>query len=383
MLVSACGLIRWFPAHRAGLALEAYDNRVALGWLKWSEWMRNDPREIALSRVRAYRRLRQFDLVRENLLRARDAGVSRKQLEQEQWLTLAQTGQLDQVQDKVSQLLVDPDVDARDVCEAYVTGFLLTAQSGRALELIVPWLADFPNDAQAHYLRGKAHATGRHYAEAEEAMRQAHRLAPNRADIALARGEALLKLQQPQAAMPFFRVAEQDPELQEQAMLGIAQAARRSNQPELAMEELQKLVAQAPHLSIAWEELGRTQLDHHDIPAACVSLQKAVDLSPNSISSHQALGRALMAHNEPQRAQTHLAFAAEGADSMERFRLLEDQSEKNPTDAETRYQIAELYRKYDTPNLAIAWARSALLLDAKHAGAQKLLQDLAPAAKSD
>jgi hypothetical protein len=90
-----------------------------------------------------------------------------------------------------------------------------------------------------------------------------------------------------------------------------------------------------------------------------------------------------MAHHEPQRASPHLEFAATGAGTMERFRLLEDQSERNPKDAETRYQIADLYRKYDTPNLAIAWARSVLLLDPKHAGAQKLIHDLAPDKTSD
>jgi cytochrome c-type biogenesis protein CcmH/NrfG len=382
-LVLGVTLVRWFPAYRANLALDAYENQSAIEWLEWSEWMKNDPREIALSRVRAYRRLRKFDLVRQYLLRARNAGVSQKKLEREQWLTLAQSGQLDQLESKFSELLNDPDLDARDVCEAYVTGFLLTAQFDRALKLTVPWLADFPNDAQAYYLQGKAHATGRHYSEAEDALRQARRLAPHRADVALALAEALLKLQQPQAALPFFRDAKVDPELYEQASLGLAQAARRSNQPELAKEELQNLVEHSSHLGAAWEELGRMQLDENDIAAACVSLQKAVDLSPNSISGQQALGRALINHGESERAKPHLEFALKGAEMLEKLRKLEERCENNPSDAESRYQLAELYRKYDTPNLAIAWARSAVLLDPKHSGAQKLLQELTVTTRSD
>lgn len=381
MLLALVGMTRWLARTYVTQALDAYDNHNALKWLEWSAYFRNDPGEIALGRVRAYRRLRQFDLVRTNLLRAEAAGVSRRKLEREQWLTLAQAGQLESVESKLPLLLNDPTMDPRDVCEAYVTGFLLTARPGPALELIVPWLADFPQDAEAYYLKGRGHALGRHFAEAEQALVEARRLAPQRADIALSLAEALLELQQPQAALALFQSATHDSTLSDQAWFGVAQAARRSGHPEQTIEVLQSLLERSPKLGAAWEELGSTQLDQGKIAEACQSLQQAVELSPKSLSAHQAIARALISHGEQAKAKPHLEFVVQATEAMEKIRLLEDKAELDSKDIATRFQIARLYQEYDTPDAAIAWARSVLLLDPRHAGARALLQELQPEPK--
>ncbi|MDB5386145.1 MAG: bepA 2 [Planctomycetaceae bacterium] len=383
VIAVVCGPIRWLPRTWAVQALDAYDNQNALRWLGWSAWVGNDAGEIALGRVRAYRRLRQFDQVRAQLLRASAAGVSRQKLEREQWLTLAQAGQMESIESKLPALLDDSQVDPRDVCEAYATGFLLTARPGPALNLIVPWIADYPHDNQAYYLRGKAYALGRHYTEAEQALREARRLAPRRTEIALALAEALLQLQQPEVALPLFEFATTDAALSDQAWLGVAQSARRMGQADKALTVLKELLVHAPKISVAWEELGRAQSDRQEVTDAISSLEKAVALSPNSLSAQQALGRALMANGEQTRAQRHIEYGVQATTEMERIRLLEDHCELHPNDAASRFQIAEFYRKYDTPDLAIAWARSVLILLPEHQQARKLLDDLISATKDD
>jgi predicted Zn-dependent protease len=357
-------------------ALDSYDNETALRWFEWSARFWNPSAEIAIGRIRAYRRLRRFDQVRTQLLVAQVAGVSRQKLEREQWITLAQAGQLREVEAKLPTLLGDREVDPRDVCDAFVTGFLLTARPGPALQLVIPWLADYPDDVQAHYLQGQAYAMGRHYAEAEKSLREAHRLAPRRADVALGLAESLLQLQQPQAALPLFEVAANDIALSDQAWLGAAQAARRSGQSDKAQTILKSLLEHAPNLGAGWEELGRTQLDQQHVIEAISSLEKAVVLSPNSLSGRQALARALLANGDQARAKPHLEFVTQAGEAMEQIRLLEDRAELDPKNSSIRFQIAEYYRKYDTPILALAWARSVLLLDQEHARAKKLVQDL-------
>ena len=378
VMFAIAGFVRWWSLASALQALDRYDNHVALRWLEWSVRFHCDAREIALARVRAYRRLRQFDRVRSQLLQARTAGVPVRRLEREQWLTLAQSGQLEQVEAKLPLLLNDSEIDVRDVCEAYVTGFLLTARSGQALELIVPWLADFPRDAQAYYLQGQAHIFGRHYLEAEAALRKARELAPERPDIALTLGESLLELQQPKQALPLFQAATAEPELSNRASIGMAKAARRAGEATQAIQVLEALLIKVPDDSEAWEELGRTQLDLNQTDSAIQSLNQAVKLSPKSYSAHQALGSALVAKGDTKTAAKHLDLVTQGNAAREQIRLLEDQSELRPRETSIRFQIAELYQQNDTPNLAIAWARSVLAIDPTHTGAQKLLQELIP-----
>jgi hypothetical protein len=81
----------------------------------------------------------------------------------------------------------------------------------------------------------------------------------------------------------------------------------------------------------------------------------------------------LAAAGQGNAAQPHLDYTAQALADLERLRLLEDSAEKAPRDFETRWEIAELYRRYDTPDQAMAWARSVLLLEPAHEGAMQLL----------
>lgn len=356
-------------------SLRRGDPQAALAWLEWADWHGVAKGEVALQRNRAYRVSGDFAQVREQLLAAQRAGVSRTRLEHEQWLAMAQAGRMDVAEAHLAELLERQEIPVNEVCSAYASGFLLTARPGEALRLIDAWLKDEPAEPQAHYLRGQAHALGKQFLEAEADFRKVLVQAPWRSDAALALGEALLELQQPEAAQACFDRAAADKTFPDafRARLGQARAARKSGNPSHARTLLEQLVQKDPKRAENWEELGRTRIDLGDIDGACTAFEKAVQLRPAMVSARQGFAEALMAKGDRKAAEVHLEFTVVALTDLERMRKLEDHVEKTPRDVASRWEIAQLYHKYDTHDLAIAWARSVLLLEPSHPGALSMI----------
>jgi tetratricopeptide (TPR) repeat protein len=363
------------PYWLAMRSLRQRDANAALGWLSWAERCGTDKGTLALARTRAFLQLAQFENVREQLLLANESGVSRQRIEREEWLAFALSGQMEIAEPHLSDLLVSQDIPVGETCAAYAAGFLLTARPGEALQLIDAWLKDEPSAHQAYYLQGQAHASVKQFAGAELAFRQALKLAPERTDAALGLAESLLELQRPEDALPYFQRAAEASDFADadRARLGWARSARRQGDSATAERLLIDITSRSPERAEAWEELGRAQFDRGATNEAIQSLEKAVALQPATVSARQALGTMLAAAGRGDAAQPHLDYTARAVADLERLRLLEDSAEKAPRDVETRWEIAELYRRYDTPDQAMAWARSVLLLEPDHENAKQLL----------
>lgn len=361
----------WFAMQ----ALKERESNAALGWLIWAERCGTDKGNIAMARGRAYLQLGKFEGVREQLLLANTLGVSRQRIEREEWLAFALSGQMDLAEPHLSALLVSQDIPVGETCAAYAAGFLLTARPGEALQLIEAWLKDEPEAHQAYYLRGQTHASVKQFAVAEAAFQQALKIAPERFDVSLALAESLLELQRPEDAQPYFQRAAEAQGFADadRARLGWARAARRQGDFATAEKLLADLTNRRPERAEVWEELGRAQFDRGATDDAIRSLEKSVAIQPSTVSARQALGTMLAAAGQSEAAKSHLDYTANAVADLERLRLLEDSAEKSPRDVATRWQIAELYRRYDTPDQAMAWARSVLLLEPTHEGAQQLV----------
>lgn len=378
VVVGALMAIRPLSLWMATRTLWQGDPASALGWIVWAERIRLNPGEVALMRVRAHRRLGDFVRVRQQLLAAQKAGVPRKRLEQEQVLVLAQSGQMQLAEPHLAELLDRQEIPVDEVCTAYASGFLLTARPGEALRLIDAWLKDEPKNPEAYYLRGQSHALGRQFRESIQDFETARSLAPQRRDVALALGEALLELQQPAAAIPHFKFAAVETGFADapRARFGLARATRRIGEPSQALSQLQRIVEIEPERAEVWEELGRTLRDMDQLSEARDAMLKAVELKPASVSARQAYAEILVATGDADSAKEHLEFALRANSDLERLRKLEDLAEKAPRQVETRWEIAKLYHQYDTADQALAWTRSVLMLDPTHREALSLVEEL-------
>jgi tetratricopeptide (TPR) repeat protein len=371
VLVAVIGGLPRFCLWRADAALERRNEDSALAWWDRGAHCGGNARRIALGRVTAWRRKGEFDAARRALLEGRTAGVPAARLEREQWLLLAASGQMDEVEPLLPDLLAGLEPDPRDVSDAFATGFVQSARPGDALNLIAPWLADAPTDSQPHFLQGVAHAFSRSYEKAEMAFKEAARLAPHRDDVRLEWGETLLELQRPTDALAHF-AAVRSPRYSSLAKFGEARGLRRTGDPARACQLLEELVASDPSNPAFWEELGRVRLDLGRSGAGIDALERGVRLAPLSVSLNEALGRALLAAGDRESGLAYLQRVQESTARLDELRRLEDASEKAPRDADLRLRIARLYAEYETPALARAWALSVLALRPDDAEAKEI-----------
>ncbi len=121
------------------------------------------------------------------------------------------------------------------------------------------------NAARALYETGLEHLRGRRHHEAVEALRQAARLVPNEADFRAALGWALFR-QAPadaragRAAVAELRRALQLDERHREASQRLAEIYAQTGQPELAVQELERLLAIDPGDAEVAEELRRLRM---------------------------------------------------------------------------------------------------------------------------
>src|SRR5262245_59055767 len=111
--------------------------------------------EVQFLLARCHRRLGRMKEAREHLTRASLLSISSKAIAREEWLALAQSGQMREAYPHLSELLIDPGEDGPEICEAYVNGFFLTTRFRDAFELLTVWEKDFPQDSQPYLFRGR------------------------------------------------------------------------------------------------------------------------------------------------------------------------------------------------------------------------------------
>src|SRR5262249_35322564 len=110
----------------AARALASRDADAAARWVGlWQRVDRSNP-QTELFWARIARRRQDYEAVRAHLQRALDLGAARDLVEREEWLTLAQLGQMRDADPHLAALLSAPGEDGAEICEAYVNGYLLT-----------------------------------------------------------------------------------------------------------------------------------------------------------------------------------------------------------------------------------------------------------------
>jgi tetratricopeptide (TPR) repeat protein len=212
LAVLITGWMSWKPLllrhriARARSALEARDAGSALQWLQANERLEPNHAETHFWLARANRRLGQFGKVRDHLERAWKLGYAVEMLKREQWLALAQSGRLDKAEPHLAGLLQDPRDDGREICEAYVAGYLLNYRFAPAFRLLDAWQKDFPEDAYPDLIRGRIYEGQLHAKKAIAAYRQALQLDENLKEAWLRLAKLLTSQQQHEEAVAHFDV---------------------------------------------------------------------------------------------------------------------------------------------------------------------------------
>lgn len=292
-------------------------------------------------------------------------------LQREDWLAKAQSGQMFEVERRRNQMLLDPQGDSEEICEAYAKGYLLNRQFQEAIRLLESWSADYPGNPQPHYLMGMTSAERSNLPLAIQSLQRAVELDPGYFQARLALANAWLDSRNANAALAEFQKCRElgiDPEVD----VGLARSHLALGAFEETQRELKAGIARFPQNFKLPLELGRF-LMNDDPRSALTHVEIATSIAPRNSEARYDLGQILFRLGRKDEGQGHLEYAQLANTETARMQKLMDSVLTEPNNVELRFQIGVIQLKYGTEMEGIQWLQSVLNFDQRHKAANAAL----------
>jgi tetratricopeptide (TPR) repeat protein len=325
--------------------------------------------------ARAQRRRGELLQAREHLQRSWELGHPVVQLQREQWLAMAQAGQLREAAPHLAGLLMNAGEDGWEVCEAYAAGYILACRFDEAQQILEAWKRDFPDDAQPYYFEGRWFDSARATARAVEAYREALRLDPQRDDVRRHLAACLVKLHQYEEASSLLESLLKASPTDADLLNDWATCLLEQGDADEAESAVTKALQANPQHAGSRLTRARIASFSGDYEAAVEILAPIAAERPYDVEARYALAMALQAVGRQDEAAGELAFAAEGREALSRVQGWLDRLQKEPRNAELRYQIGEVLSRYHSSSEGADWLRSVLDVDPQHREALQALVD--------
>ena len=378
VVVVIAGVIGWKPLlirYRLGQAreaLEARDAESALKWLQANERLVPDHAETHFWLARTYRRLGRFEEVRNHIERAWKLGYSMEMLKREQWLALAQSGQLQQAERHLGELLKDPRNDGREICEAFVAGYLLNYRFQPAFRILEAWQKDYPQDPYPYMIRGKIWEARDAPKKAIENYRKVLKLDSTQRKARLRLANLLVQMHRHEkAAEHYQRCLKEDPQNPD-VLVGWSNCLRSMGRNKEARAALGDALKSEPNHLQARIAMGRLELASGHPKQALRWLEPVVKDVPLDSTVRYALAQALQRAGRTEAAKKHFQFASEAARANARIQILVEQLQREPNNTELRYKIG-IARLQFQPTTALIWLRSVVEINPDHRRAHEAL----------
>lgn len=385
LLVVAGPVVVWtvpgWLCTRVETALRRQDWLAVERDLAWAQRLGAGQAEVLLATARIDRKLGRYPQMEAALKAARVAGAPREKLDIEQWLAEAESGNTTNLQRELSRLLLKGD-DLPAICEAMALGCIATYRLDDALQILTIWQADFADDPQPHYLRGRLLEHRSNIEGAIEEFRKALALAPRHGPAAYNLGRLLVSAQKIEESLTAYQQAEPlllepQPALVGQArclrVLGRLDEARAMIDRALArptgrLVEAYRLVGDPGDsaLAQALSEAGQIDLQSDRFEAAAKSFEAALKQHPydwRTRYSYAAALRQLGRFEAAARESKQVEATQAALTSCER---MIDDLKTQPNNAEARYAVGKMLLEHVSPNQGLVWLNSVLSIDPGH-----------------
>jgi len=355
-------------------SLVARKTEDAIDWLKSIPERRTvGKREFLLAR--AYRRLGQQDFARQHLQTAFDLGFPVEQLEREQWLAMAQSGQMREAESYLRRLLQDPGDDGAEICESFVKGYFRKHEFSKAIPLLEAWKADFPNDPLPYVLHGAAFQEAEDWSAAIAEYRQALQRNPGDTDVRVQLAVCLKStLNYDEAAAEFRKCLKTAP--QDRILLAAwGDLLLSSGTVREATAVFQQLLAIDPTDPEARLAMAGIHLRNRNAEEALKIAQPLYAERPYDQRVMYSLASALQAAGNAQEAEKMYERVAEAQARLERKDQLIEELQHDPGLVDHRFEIAMISMSYESPADGVRWLLNVIDFDPGYAAAYIALAD--------
>ena len=367
----------WPPLfHRlATQKLDRHEPEEALKWLDRAEWFGAERPDTAMLRTRAARLTGDVALFAQALQLSESRDVSSIYLQRERILSAAQSGQMSIATPHLSTLLTDTSGDNRDVCLAYVTGFLRSLRLNEAMSLLDVLLKDSPNDAYPWLIRGRIWLLQSESRKAESDFRMALSIRPDWNEPLIYLAETLYDTRRASEALPLFENAMKSDEFRTRAAVGLARCMKAIAEVDKAKAVLQDALKQDPLNHDALMELGRTYQEEGEVNLAIPLLESAIRQMPGSEESHYRLAQCYLSVGRKDEADREFKIVDEARLALSELNRLNDQIRNQPQNEDLLVRSGELMLRFADPDDGVAVLMSALDINPSNKTAHKLLAE--------
>lgn len=374
-VLSAPSVLHW----QAGRALEQRRLLSAERLVERWRWIAPGSREAAVVQLRVSRKLgdvARYETVEQE---ARRLGVTAERLERERWLLEVQAGVLSDGPARLTTLLNDARNDGREICEAFVNGYVLNYQVDDALVLIDAWRGDFPNDPMPWLVLGRIEEHRGNVEQSEEHYRQALKTDPRFASAAYNLARLKLTRTAVNEARLFYEQAAAALELPQPAQVGLAHCDRLQNRLDDAERRLKEVLAEEPdRLALAyrlvgdplesgqaapWMERGQLELAQNKPAEAVQTFQTVLARHPHNQAIRFQLANALRASGLLDEAEREYARVRTAKEQLAQLTPILTRVRENPRDPQARAELGALFLQHLSEPQGLVWLRSALDLD--------------------
>jgi Flp pilus assembly protein TadD len=285
-------------------------------------------------------------------------------------------GQIGAVEGKLSGLLRDAGEDGVEICEAFAQGYCINLQFEAALMLLEAWQTDFPQDYRPHLRRGRIFLEGNlKSSRAEDALREAVRLAPENAEVHRELGKALLTLRKLDEAEEHLRTALELNPGDELALLTLATTLHDRGDVEGARETARQLLKVNPKNDAGQVFLADLLIAAGEFDEAIQVLTPLVEQWPEDLKARYGLAKALQQSGRKEEAARHFQEYARLLESAEHMHNVHRQLESDLHNVELRYELGRLRLMHENHAEGAAWLQSVLLQNPDHQGAHQALAE--------
>lgn len=377
---AACGAAVLFVAvpevalARARSLIDTRRDAAAARWLVVAEALSFRRSAVQYHAARLARRRGDFAEVHRRLRAAHALGWPVADLEREQWLALAQTGRVAEMQAHWQSLFADPRSDGPEISRTFVLAALQRIRIADARRVLEAWMSDHPADPEPYVLAGLTHSMQLEWNDAAIAYGRAVELDPANREgwRGLARA-SMKRLRHDAALEAWTALATLEPDDAE-AVVGRGDCLARLGAIDAARAELGRVIERTPDDVAALDIAGRLALAEGDAGQATEWLERAAAARPEDAELRYALGRALRLAGRADEAAEHLAYREAATAPLDRLRDLLNQLPRTPWDADLRTEIGELTYRWKSRSEGVQWLLTALDVDPDHRRSRALLE---------
>ena len=349
-------------------ALASYEDALA---------HRPDSADLHLLAGRTARRAGLVDEARGHFDRCRElqGGVS-EELQLEQYMLRAQTGELDEVYPALAPYLAEDGDYTPLILEALTRTYIETYQLGRAWDALSRWQKLQPDNPEMLFRLGLWHSLRSDDDEAISLYTKVIEIDPRRTDARLALATLLrTELRSSDAAEQYRAVLGDEPD-NPHALLGLAQCAADTGQTAEARELLERLPPESRAKAAAQRTQGLVEMQSQNHAEAADHFRRALDEEPwhkdacyNLMRCLKILGR----DGEAERWKQKLREIE--SDQKRLIFIIGEGLTESPDDPALPYELGDIYLRFGLPRRGVRWLHQALEIDPSYRPAHERLRD--------